>query len=674
MTQPKIALGATDSTQSAFASVGRRLSNLEKTAGGVAKQFGSLGTLLAGSLAGATVLSAIRNTANLNDEMGKLAQRAGDTTEAVSALAYAAKLSDVDNQQLAKGLRELGNDAASGGEKLKKLGIDLLDGQGKAKTSSQLFSEVADRIAGIENPAQRAAVAAKIFGDRVGPELLPLLNSGSAGIKSMTDEAARFGRVVSDEAATKAAEFNDNLTRLQERTAGIAQQLAGPLVAGLATASSYFLKVAGDVGIARAALISFGGAVARTLGVDDVGQLQSQARANQNAIALTVKQIENFQRLADRGVAGAADRVNKLREQYSKLQQDGQRITQSLKGEADSITQGAVSPQGTALPKIDVAAVLADGKPPRPPKPTAAKDPFAEAQRYLEGLQRQLEGTQKLTEVEQVLRDLQLGRLGKVSEAQRQAILNIAAEIDASKEFEEIQKEFKKLEEEAIDRKRALADAGKRVYEETRTPLEQLNIELAELQRLLDAGAISFDTFARKSFMLEEALNGAKEEISELDKFAQRAAENIQDALGNSFADILDGNFKDIGKSFTSLINKMVAEAAAAQISRYLFGDLVGGGSGGGAVGGVFKDIIGGLFGGIPQLDTGTDYVPRDMLAVIHKGEKITPAAQNRPGAGGGVNNNYITVQMPSGASRSTAMQFGAEAAKQLGRANSRNG
>ena len=44
---------------------------------------------------------------------------------------------------------------------------------------------------------------------------------------------------------------------------------------------------------------------------------------------------------------------------------------------------------------------------------------------------------------------------------------------------------------------------------------------------------------------------------------------------------------------------------------------------------------------GIPQFATGTDYVPRDMLAMIHEGERITPKAYN-PAAGGGDNAELI--------------------------------
>jgi hypothetical protein len=46
----------------------------------------------------------------------------------------------------------------------------------------------------------------------------------------------------------------------------------------------------------------------------------------------------------------------------------------------------------------------------------------------------------------------------------------------------------------------------------------------------------------------------------------------------------------------------------------------------------------------IDSFAVGTDYVPRDMLAMIHQGEKIIPAAQNVPGAGG--QTNHITINL----------------------------
>ena len=353
----KIVLSAVDQTRAPFESAKKGLSGVGSAALSVK---GMLATLGLGAV-GAAFVSNVKAAANYADEMGKLAQRAGVTSEAISGLAYAAKLSDVDNQALAQGLRKLGIDAEAGGQKLAQLGIAITDAGGKTKTSDQLLADLADVLVSLESPAQRAAVAAKLLGEEVGPKLIPLLSGGSNGLREMTDEAQRFGRVVTSEAAAKAAEFNDNLSRLGETAAGIVQQMAGPVVSSLATAGSYFIKVANDVGLARAALISFGGAVARTLGVDDVGQLQSQARANQNAIALTVKQIETFQRLADRGVEGAAGRVSALREQYTQLQRTGTSVVQDLNARAKSIDDSFKPVAGSQPVAADVSGFLSAG-------------------------------------------------------------------------------------------------------------------------------------------------------------------------------------------------------------------------------------------------------------------------------------------------------------------------
>jgi hypothetical protein len=173
---------------------------------------------------------AVKGAVDHADELGKAAQKAGVTVEALSRLEYAAKLSDISLESLTGGLQKLskGMTDAAGGKgpaaAFKALGIAVTDNQGALRDSGQVFGDIADRFSRMEDGATKTALAIQIFG-RSGAEMIPLLNSGRDGLKAMADESDKLGATISTKTAKGAEKFNDTLTRIGQVMQGVVNKV-----------------------------------------------------------------------------------------------------------------------------------------------------------------------------------------------------------------------------------------------------------------------------------------------------------------------------------------------------------------------------------------------------------------------------------------------------------------
>jgi hypothetical protein len=179
----------------------------------------------------------------------------------------------------------------------------------------------------------------------------------------------------------------------------------------------------------------------------------------------------------------------------------------------------------------------------------------------------------------------------------------------------------------------------------------------------------------------------ANKAVLDRKQYEIQAMQGIQSDLKSFLADLghsgktIKQQFMDLFGSIDQRIRKMIADKLIDQ----LFGGGTQGGGllakflgmlGGSMMGGGTPGIAGGSIdlagGGPPAFASGTPYVSNTGLAVIHKGEAIIPAAQNRGGSRGGVsvvNNFHITGEMNS----KTQSQIAAHAARGLHRANMRD-
>jgi hypothetical protein len=177
----------------------------------------------------------------------------------------------------------------------------------------------------------------------------------------------------------------------------------------------------------------------------------------------------------------------------------------------------------------------------------------------------------------------------KLSSADMQGALALAASefdkaIKSTDEYRDAQAKLAEQQRAQEDLQREIAS----IYDDTRTPIERLNIELTRLNDLYATGALDLDTYARAQFALEDSLNS---HAADAEKIV-----TVYDAMGNAvagwsdqFADaLLDANssFEKFAASITKQLAKIAISAALQPFLRG-FGDFISGGiSGARATGG----------------------------------------------------------------------------------------
>lgn len=179
----------------------------------------------AGGAITGTFLAAAKSASDFGSELWDMHTRTGASVESLSAMKYAAEQTGTSLSGVQNGLKLVAKNAyesmrtgtGPAADAFKRIGVNVTDSSGKLKSSEALFTEVGTALRGVNNDAERTALAMAIFG-RSGQQLLPMFLDTKGGIKDLMAEAKSLGLVMSTESAQAADDFGDSLDRLKAQS------------------------------------------------------------------------------------------------------------------------------------------------------------------------------------------------------------------------------------------------------------------------------------------------------------------------------------------------------------------------------------------------------------------------------------------------------------------------
>ena len=598
----------------------------EQTAQRINAAFGTVGAVLGTLGAGisvAGIVSIAKASIDSVDRLNDLKDATGASIENLSALEDVAARTGTSMDTVSASVIKFNKalaDAKPDSDAARALeAIGLSAKELKALDPAEALLKTAVALQGFADDGNKARLTQELFGKSL-KEVAPFL-------KDLAEKGQLVATVTTAQ-ALEAEKFNKELFALQKNAADAARSLTGPLVSGLNDLIAKYRE-------ATKSGLSF------------------------NEFLTNRFRESNGQAIPARNTGGATGDF----------------------GPGAGGGRGSINPEFVRPSVADITGATKKTGGGGGGAKTRAEE-ITDAQRalssYVESLSRTLDKTDELTASEKALNFLRTqGVQGQVPQV-RELVLGLAAQVDMEKELAERLKTKRQL---AIDAGDAIARSNEE-YQAllarllAATPTAQLAEQRNEVQVLtaeFEAGRISETLYLEA---VSARLDLASEGYQKMSTFAERAAQNVQDALGNTLADVLQGNFDNIGDSFTQLINRMVAEAAAAQIMESLFGksDSKGGSRSGGAFSGVIENLFGNLF----SFDGGgsTGGGPRSggldgrggFLAMLHPQEDVfdRTRGQSAGARAGNTVNQYLTQNFAPGTTQQTALQAATAARRQL--------
>lgn len=542
-------------------------------ANGIKTAFGALG----GAVAIGSLAAFAKTGIDAADALNDLSSRTGVAVKDLASLKLAAQLSDTSLDGVGKAIQRLNLSVgqAQGGNKaiaesLRALGVNSADAR------ERLF-QIADAYKASGGQGRALADIQAVLGKSY-TELIPLLEQGGDGLRQMAQESESFAQTM-ERLAPEAGKFNDEMDKLRQNAASASAEILAKLVPAL---NEVFERTSTLVSLYQAGGLF--NTLVNTAGARDYEEVLSRVRRE---IALTEEAVAG-KRAAGRDSSAFEEKLRGLNAQLAVLLE---RKASALMEPPPSLASGRGAPGTVNIPTVKT---LSGG---------AKSDPLASLLGQTD--------IAKLREFEKNVALLnQRFAFGKKDAELYAQAMTILVERTFADNFKQAAEDAAFMSEVLRDGQETINEANQNTRDwldtvaRTKTelidmvdPVNALVRKLTELDKF--EGFIDPEILAAARLEINaqiDALGKVGEKFSELDTFAKKAAENIQDAFADFLFDPFGKGLKGMLQGFGQTIQRMIADAVAADLTKWLFGDLVRGGSGSGVAGGLLTSI-GNLFG-----------------------------------------------------------------------------
>jgi TP901 family phage tail tape measure protein len=201
--------------------------------GNVTKVIGAAMLAVGAAITGAAVKS-VTDFAKMGEEISNLAAKTGFSTEALSVFKYAADTTGTSIGAFETAIKRsqvVLTDAAQGSDTASKalanIGLTFKD-LANLKPEDQ-FKAILEGIASIPDPAARTKSAVDLLG-KSGTDLLPILANGAQGFKDMEQATKDTGNMLDEVSAKAGADANHAFETLGKSLSGVANTIAQDLI------------------------------------------------------------------------------------------------------------------------------------------------------------------------------------------------------------------------------------------------------------------------------------------------------------------------------------------------------------------------------------------------------------------------------------------------------------